>query len=36
LVGFLYRARTWCSICPMGTLSSMALGKQNHAATRNL
>lgn len=36
LIGFLYRARTWCSICPMGTLSSMALGKQTHTATRNL
>ena len=29
LVGYLYRARTWCSICPMGTLSNLALRKQN-------
>ena len=29
LVGYLYRARTWCAICPMGTLSSLALRKQN-------
>lgn len=36
LVGFLYRARTWCAICPMGTLSSMALGKQNHVVKRDL
>ncbi|MHB8074393.1 hypothetical protein E4K67_21770 [Desulfosporosinus fructosivorans] len=27
LVGYLYRARTWCAICPMGTLSSLALRK---------
>ena len=36
LIGFLYKARTWCIICPMGTISSMALGKQNHAVTRNI
>lgn len=36
LLGFLYKARTWCAICPMGTLSSMALEKQNHTATKNL
>lgn len=29
LIGYLYRARTWCAICPMGTLSSLALRKQN-------
>lgn len=35
LLGFLYKARTWCAICPMGTLSSMALEKQNHTATKS-
>lgn len=32
LVGFFFRARTWCAICPMGTLSSMALGEPKHSA----
>lgn len=36
LVGFFYRARTWCSICPMGTLTNVALEKQKHATARNL
>lgn len=36
LVGFLYRARTWCAICPMGTLSSMALSKPKDLVTRNV
>lgn len=29
IVGYLYRARTWCAICPMGTLSNLALRKPN-------
>ena len=29
LLSYLYRARTWCTICPMGTLSGMAIRKQN-------
>lgn len=29
LLSYLYRARTWCTICPMGTLSDMAIRKQN-------
>lgn len=28
LLGYFYRARTWCAICPMGTLSSKALRSQ--------
>ncbi len=36
LIGYLYKARTWCSICPMGTLTSMASEKQNHVVTKNL
>ena len=36
LIGFLYRARTWCAICPMGTLSSMALRKPKDLVTRNI
>ena len=28
LLGYLYRAKTWCVICPMGTLSSFALRNQ--------
>ena len=31
ILGFLFRARTWCSICPMSTLSSMALRKQSQS-----
>ena len=29
MVGYFYRARTWCAICPMGTLSSLGLRKPN-------
>ncbi|MCO1602699.1 hypothetical protein [Desulfosporosinus nitroreducens] len=29
LISHIYKARTWCAICPMGTLSSMALRKHN-------
>ncbi|WP_425804978.1 hypothetical protein ACHOLT_00545 [Desulfitobacterium sp. Sab5] len=37
LIGFFFRARTWCTICPMGTLSGMALGsRQKHTVTKNL
>lgn len=32
LVGYLYRARTWCTICPMGTLTGLALEKQKYYA----
>ena len=36
LVGYLYRARTWCSICPMGTLSSLALRNKNAMVPENI
>ena len=36
LVTYLYRARTWCAICPMGTLSSLALRKPNAKMKRSL
>lgn len=29
IVGYLYRPRTWCAICPMGTISDLALRKPN-------
>jgi len=29
LLSYIYKARTWCAICPMGTLSSKVLRKQN-------
>ncbi len=29
IIGYFYRARTWCAICPMGTISGLALRKQN-------
>jgi len=35
LLSFIYKAKTWCAICPMGTLSSMALRKQNNLVTHN-
>jgi len=36
LLGYLYRARTWCGICPMGTLSSLALRKQTTMVPESL
>ena len=35
LVGYLYRARTWCAICPMGALSSLGLRKKPPLVTEN-
>ncbi|HEY8908751.1 MAG TPA: hypothetical protein VIM51_00485 [Desulfosporosinus sp.] len=34
LLGLIYQARTWCAICPMGTLSSMALRKPNNSVDK--
>ncbi|MBP1759167.1 MAG: hypothetical protein H6Q63_84 [Firmicutes bacterium] len=36
LLSGIYKARTWCAICPMGTLSSMALRKHNTLVANNL
>jgi len=36
LLGYLYRARTWCGICPMGTLSSLALRKKTTMVPESL
>ena len=35
LVGYVYRARTWCAICPMGALSSLALRNQDVLISEN-
>ncbi|WP_459929594.1 4Fe-4S binding protein [Desulfosporosinus burensis] len=33
LLSYIYRARTWCAICPMGTLSGLAVRKPNTLVT---
>jgi len=35
LLGYLYRARTWCAICPMGVLSSLALREKPPLVPKN-
>jgi len=35
LVGYLYRARTWCAICPMGALSSLGLREKPRLVPEN-
>ena len=35
LVGYLYRPKSWCVICPMGTLSSLALSNQKTVIPEN-
>jgi len=35
LVGYLYRPKSWCVICPMGTLSSLALRNQKTVIPEN-
>jgi len=35
LLGYLYRARTWCAICPMGALSSLALREKPPSVSEN-
>ena len=35
LVGYLYRARNWCAICPMGALSSLGLREKPRLVPEN-